>query len=131
MAASINRWVYPIEALANQALPGRGALRPASPQDQALYSITVAALVRTLTLTVGGVAPSTRSALWKDEWHRRLRLHSSNHYVEDDPDAAAVEDPDGHHSEPVNQKSRRLVGLGFRKSITAHGVIFFPSSLLN
>ena len=118
IAATLNRYLYPLEALAAQAQSGPNGLPAATSEDQISYGQMATALVRTITLSLGGMAPETRSELWLDEFNVRTRPH----------DVTAVGDAE--NDSPMTTRKIKRLGLGLKDCIRQNGIASFPADMI-
>ncbi|KAL8700359.1 MAG: hypothetical protein Q9224_001003 [Gallowayella concinna] len=113
IAASINRWLLLIEAKASQSSRGPGHLLPATPSQQRIHGILIAAMLRTIRLTLGGLEPSAFPQLWLSSWVRRKRRRPQR--------------PDIDQNERPRKRHR---GLGYKEIVVRHGVSSLPKDHL-
>ena len=113
LAKDVTRWLWILEVLISQVLPGLGDLSPVTQEQQMLNGALVSTVIRSLALTVGGGDPSRSSALWRDSWTRQVPTPPEEN-----------QESDGETSE-VKQ-----VGLRYKESLENHGMIWLPSGLL-
>ena len=118
IAATLNRYLYPLEALAAQAQSGPNGLPAATSEDQISYGQMATALIRTVTLSLGGMAPETRFELWLDEFNVRTRLH----------DVTAVGDAE--NDNPMTTRKIKCLGLGLKDCIRQNGIASFPADMI-
>ena len=112
LARDVTRWLWILEVLISQAMPGLGDLSPVSQEQQMMNGALVSTVIRSLALTVGGGDPSQSSALWRDSWTRY------------GPAQREEGQEDGETSK------EKQIGLKYKESLEAHGMIWLPSGLL-
>ena len=130
ISASLNRWVFLLEASATRCSHGPG--RPTAPAiQQRLHGITISACRRILVLSLGGIAPSRMPELMRDRMetrqHRERRLRRlQREAVGDDDDTDLDEDPKSIASDEEEEPLPRsnLVGLGLAQAIRQFGTIW-------
>ncbi|KAL8801117.1 MAG: hypothetical protein Q9182_004669 [Xanthomendoza sp. 2 TL-2023] len=108
IAASINRWLLLIEATAALSRPGLHGLNPLNGEQQRTRGLVIAAMFRTLRLSLGGLEPTAFPRLWLQSWTQRKRRGTRRN-------------PDGEE-----RPRRRFCGLGFKEQVRRHGVSALP-----
>ena len=105
--ASLNRFVYALEAIMSQSVKGNNGLAVASPRQQEINGVMVSALLRTLRLCLGGSVPASRPEIWRREWRAQRR---PTHCVDDPPP--------------------KRYGLGLQDIVQARGFVAFPPEMI-
>lgn len=114
LARDVTRWLWILEVLISQAMQGLGDLSPVSQEQQMMNGALVTTVIRSLALTVGGGNASQSSALWRDSWTRH----------------GPAQRKEGHETDGEANKVKHI-GLRYKKTLEAHGMIWLPSDLLN